>query len=255
MIECKLVALAIANQKGGVAKTNLTGNLGAELAAAGRRVLLIDADPQATLTTWMLGRTNAPGTAEVLLGEEELATVTLDAPAFGVSLVPAVPDRLRVAERTLAAQVGSERTLAKALRRLDLDVVLIDCPPSMGILTASALVAATSGVVIPLAAAPEALDGYVQVTANLQRLRDALDLPLLIVAVVPTRFDQRLRIARDVLDAARSLCNGVLTSPIRENVALRELFGHRQPIRTYRPDSTGAVDYATVAAEVLQRVR
>jgi cellulose biosynthesis protein BcsQ len=63
-----------------------------------------------------------------------------------------------------------------------------------------------------------------------------------------------LRIARDVLDAARSLCDGVLTSPIRENVALRELFGHRQPIRTYRPDSTGAADYAMVAAEVLQRV-
>ncbi len=249
-----MVALAIANQKGGVAKTNLTGNLGAELAAGGRRVVLVDVDPQATLTTWLLGRTSAPGTAEVLLGEEELPAVLHEVPAFGLTLVPAVPDRLRVAERALAAQVGSERNLAKALRRLDFDIVLIDCPPSMGILTASALVAATAGVVIPIAAAPEALDGYVQVTANLQRLRDALELPLPVVAVVPTRFDQRLRIARDVLDAARSLCNGALTSPIRENVALRELFGHRQPIRTYRPDSTGAADYAAVAAEVLQRV-
>jgi chromosome partitioning protein len=170
-----------------------------------------------------------------------------------LGLIAAVPDRLRIAERTLAAQVASERTLGKALRRLEVDVILIDCPPSMGVLTASALVAATSGVVIPLSAAPEALDGYVQVTANLQRLRDALDLPIPIVAVVPTRFDHRLRIARDVLEAARGLCNGTLTSPIRENVALRELFGHRQPIRTYRPDSTGASDYATVAAEVLQR--
>jgi chromosome partitioning protein len=250
-----VVALAIANQKGGVAKTNLTGNLGAELAAGGLRVLLIDIDPQATLTTWLLGRSNAPGTAEVLLGEADLAAIAVTISAFGVALVPAVPDRLRVAERTLGAQVGSERTLAKALRRLEVDVVLIDCPPSMGILTASALVAATSGVIIPLAAAPEALDGYIQVTNNLQKLRDALDLPLPIVAVVPTRYDQRLRIARDVLEAARSLCDGVLTSPIRENVALRELFGHRQPIRTYRPDSTGAADYAMVAAEVLQRVR
>ena len=250
-----MIALAIANQKGGVAKTNLAGNLGAEFAAGGKRVVLVDLDPQATLTTWILGRANAAGTAEILLGEEEAAHVLIDAPAFGFGLIAAVPDRLRIAERTLSAQVASERTLARALRRLDADVVLIDCPPSMGVLTASAIVAATSGVVIPLAAAPEALDGYVQVTANLQRLRDALDLPLPLVAVVPTRFDHRLRIARDVLEAARGLCNGTLTSPIRENVALRELFGHRQPIRTYRPDSTGAADYAAVAAEVLQRVQ
>lgn len=248
-----MVTLAIANQKGGVAKTNLTGNLGAEFAAGGHRVVLVDLDPQATLTTWILGRTSVPGTAEILFGEEEAARVVIDAPAFGLGLIAAVPDRLRIAERTLSAQVASERALGKALRRLEVDVILIDCPPSMGVLTASALVAATSGVVIPLSAAPEALDGYVQVTANLQRLRDALDLPIPIVAVVPTRFDHRLRIARDVLDAARGLCNGTLTSPIRENVALRELFGHRQPIRTYRPDSTGAADYATVAAEVLQR--
>jgi chromosome partitioning protein len=249
-----VVTLAVANQKGGVAKTNLTGNLGAEFAASGKRVVLVDLDPQATLTTWILGRTIAPGTAEILLGEEEADRVIIDAPAFGVGLIPAVPDRLRIAERTMSAQVASERTLGKALRRLEADVILIDCPPSMGVLTASALVAATSGVIIPLAAAPEALDGYVQVTANLQRLRDALDLPITIVAVVPTRFDHRLRIARDVLEAARGLCNGTLTSPIRENVALRELFGHRQPIRTYRPDSSGAADYAAVAAEVSQRV-
>ncbi len=249
-----MITLAVANQKGGVAKTNLTGNLGAELAASGKRVVLVDLDPQSTLTTWILGRTNAAGTSEILLGEQDAASVLVEAPAFGLSLIAAVPDRLRIAERTLSAQVASERTLGKALRRLEVDVVLIDCPPSMGVLTASALVAATSGVIIPLAAAPEALDGYVQVTANLQRLRDALDLPIPIIAVVPTRFDYRLRIARDVLDAARGLCNGTLTSPIRENVALRELFGHRQPIRTYRPDSTGAADYAAVAAEVLQRV-
>jgi len=249
-----VVTLAVANQKGGVAKTNLTGNLGAEFAASGKRVVLVDLDPQATLTTWILGRTIAPGTAEILMGEEEAARVVIDAPAFGVGLIPAVPDRLRIAERTMSAQVASERALGKALRHLEADVILIDCPPSMGVLTASALVAATSGVIIPLAAAPEALDGYVQVTANLQRLRDVLDLPITIVAVVPTRFDHRLRIARDVLEAARGLCNGTLTSPIRENVALRELFGHRQPIRTYRPDSTGALDYAAVAAEVSQRV-
>jgi len=249
-----MLTLAIANQKGGVAKTNLAGNLAAEFAALGRRVTVVDIDPQATLTTWLVGRTETQGTAEVLLAEVEASAVAVEVPAFGVAMLCAVPDRLRVAERTLSAQVGSERILAKALRKLNADIVLIDCPPSMGILTASALVAASSGVVIPLAAAPEALDGYVQVTANLQRLRDALDLPIPVIAVVPTRFDHRLRIARDVLDAAKTLCNGTLTSPIRENVVLRELFGHRQPVRTYRPDSTGAADYAALALEVLERV-
>lgn len=249
-----MVILAVANQKGGVAKTNLTGNLGAEFAALGKRVVLVDLDPQGTLTTWLLGRSTFAGTAEALLGEAEARDLLIDAPSFGLRLLAGVPDPLRIAERTLSAQIGSERRLGKTLRQLDADVVVIDCPPSMGVLTASALVAATSGVIIPLAAAPEALDGYVQVTQNLQRLRDALDLPIPIVAVVPTRVDQRLRIARDVLDAARSLCNGTMTSPVRENVALRELFGHRQPIRTYRPDSIGAADYAAVANEVLQRV-
>ncbi len=247
--------IAVANQKGGVAKTNVTGNLAAEFAVLGHRVIAVDIDPQATLTTWLTGRTAAAGTADVLLGEAEPTEVALNVPAFNVRLWAAVPDRLRLAERTLSAQVGSERVLGKALRKLEsVDIVIIDCPPSMGILTASALVAASSGVIIPLAAAPEALDGYVQVSANLQRLRDALDLPLPIIAVVPTRFDHRLRIARDVLDAAKTLCNGTLTSPIRENVALRELFGHRQSIRTYRPGSTGAADYATLASEVLERV-
>jgi chromosome partitioning protein len=232
----------------------LAGNLAAEFAALGHRVLVVDIDPQATLTTWLVGRTEALGTAEVLLGEVAADAVAVDVLAFGVRLLSAVPDRLRVAERTLSSQVGSERVLTKALRKLSADIVLIDCPPSMGILTASALVASSAGVIIPLAAAPEALDGFVQVSANLQRLRDALDLPIPIVAVVPTRYDQRLRIARDVLDAAKTLCNGTLTAPIRENVVLRELFGHRQPVRTYRPDSTGAADYAALAIDVLKRV-
>ena len=127
-----MLTLAIANQKGGVAKTNLTGNLWAEFAARGQRIVLVDLDPQATLTSWLLGRTNAPGTAEILLGEEEAARVLIDVPAFGLALIAAVPDRLRIAERTLSAQVASERTLRKALR-LPLQHSLMPAPSFSGL--------------------------------------------------------------------------------------------------------------------------
>ncbi len=248
-----MTLLAVANQEGRVARSGLTDNLGAEFTSLGNRVVLVDPDPQATRTSWLLGRINAPETAEIFMDEAAAADVLFEAHAIG-NRMPAVPDCLRITERTLSAPVGSERRPGKALRQIEADEIVMDCPPSMGILTASALVAATSGVVIPLAAASETLDGYAQVTADLQRRRDALDLPIPIVAVVLTRVDQRLRIPRDVLDARCDLCNGTMTSSIHENVALREFFGHRQPNRSYPPEPTSVADYAAVATEVLQRV-
>ena len=246
------IVLAVANQKGGVGKTNLVANLGADIAALGRSVVLVDLDPQATLSTWLLGRTNAAGVAEVLLGEKKMGDALLDVPAFGCSLLASVPERMRIAERTLASQIGSERALAKALRGSSADVIVIDCPPSMGVLTASALVAST-GVLVPVSAAPESLDGYAQFSGNVERLRSALDLALPILAVVPTRYDARLRIAREVLEVLQGHSGDMVTAPIRESVALRELFGNRVPIRVHRPGSPGALDYAALASEVLKR--
>jgi chromosome partitioning protein len=245
--------VAVANQKGGVGKTNLAGNIAAELASEGRRVVAIDLDPQATLTTWAIGRANPLGTAEVLLGESPIASVVVEAPAFGFQLLASVPDRMRLVERQLASEFSSERRLERALRGYEADVVVIDCPPSMGILTASALAAADL-VLVPTTATIEGIDGLAQFKTNLAKLVEAFERPIP-MRVVATIVDARTRLAREALDAIRALVgNDLAQTVIRESVALREAVGYQQPIRTYRPGSTGADDYRSLAHEVFANV-
>jgi chromosome partitioning protein len=244
------VIIAIANQKGGVGKTNVTGNLAAELAARELRVVAIDLDAQATLTTWLVGRGEWIGTADVLEGKAKLHDTLLDAPAFGVRVLASVPVRMRQAEQVLAAEVGPERVLGRALRGLDADIVLMDCPPNMGIFTVSAILASTL-VLAPVTPTVEALAGLTQLRESLEWLADRYEreLPL---RVVTTSYDARLRLAREARDAMPGLAGtgAVLATAIRENVALREAVGHQEPIRTYRPSSPGALDYAALTTEI-----
>lgn len=247
--------IAISNQKGGSAKTNVAGNLGAEFAALGRSVALVDCDPQATLTRWILGTYEGLGTAEVLLDEGNLSELLIDAPVFGVKLLPASPRAMRAAERSLMAEFGAERRLAETLRSVDADLVILDCPPSMGMLTVSAIIAADAGALVPLASSAEALDGLIQLQDTLRRLRSGLSLALPLLGIVLTRYDERTLIAREVAEAVRSLAEGaVFEATIREAVVLRELFGNQQPVRTYAPSSRSADDYKRLAQEVLERV-
>jgi chromosome partitioning protein len=244
------VLVAIANQKGGVGKTNLTGNVAAELAARKLRVVAIDLDTQATLTTWLVGRGDWTGTADVLEGKAKLRDVLLDAPAFGVRVLASVPVRMRQAEQILGAEVGPERVLGRALRGLDADVVLMDCPPNMGIFTVSAILASTL-VLAPVTPAVEALAGLTQLRESLEWLADRYEreLPL---RVVTTSYDGRLRLAREAREAMPALAGdgALLSTAIRENVALREAVGNQEPIRTYRPKSPGALDYAALTTEI-----
>jgi chromosome partitioning protein len=189
------------------------------------------------------------GTAEVLLGESPIASVLVEAPAFGFQLLASVPDRMRLAERQLASEFSSERRLERALRAYEADVVIIDCPPSMGIFTASALAAADLAIV-PTTATIEGIDGLTQFRMNLAKLSEAFE-RLIPMRVVVTIVDARTRLAREALDAIRTLVgNDLAQTIIRESVALREAVGYQQPIRTYRPGSTGAEDYRSLAHEV-----
>jgi chromosome partitioning protein len=252
--------IAVTNQKGGSAKTNVAGNLGAEFAALGRSVVLVDCDPQATLTRWALGTYEGVGTAEALLGDGDLSELLIDVPEFGAQgvtpkLLPSSPRAMRAAERSLMAEFGAERGLAEMLGNIEADFVLLDCPPSMGVLTASAIVAAQAGVLVPIASSAEALDGLIQLQETLRRLRSGLRLPLPLLGIVLTRYDERTLIAREVAEAVRSLAEGaVFDATIREAVVLRELFGHQKPIRSYAPSSRSADDYRQLAQEILAHV-
>jgi chromosome partitioning protein len=244
------VVVAVANQKGGVGKTNVAGNVAAELASRGLRVVAIDLDPQATLTTWLLGRGDWLGTEDVLEGKVKLRDALLEAPAFGVRVLPSVPVRMRETEPVLAAKLGNERMLERALRGLDADVVLLDCPPSMGFFTHSAIVASTL-VLAPVSPTVEALDGLAQLRASLTWFAETYERPFPL-RVVTTSYDARLRIAREAREAMPALAGdgALLETAIRENVALREAVGHQEPIRTYRPTSSGALDYAALTTEI-----
>ena len=246
--------IAIANQKGGATKTNVTGNLAAELAALGSCVAMIDLDQQATLSEWALTNYAGRGSAEVLIGEAQADEVALDAPPFGSRLIAAVGDPIRTAERWLATEVGSERLLGLGLADLSADVVLIDCPPAMGIVTASAVAAATE-IIIPVPSSSEALKGLVHMIGNLARFRKRGVIGSNVtVRVLITRYDVRRVLHREVEAALADLRShvGVFETKIRENAAMQELFSRHIPARIHAPASAGAIDYAAFAAELAE---
>ena len=251
---------AVLNQKGGVGKTTTCVNLGAGLARAGRQVVLIDMDPQANLTVH-LGfdphEQPAGTTYSVLLGDATLAGSILETNTPGLRLVPSTLG-LANAQIQLASAVGRELILSESildwLETADaapqVDFVLIDCPPSLGILTMNALCAATD-VLLPIQTEFFALQGVAGILESLkavQRLNKGLQLSM----VLPSMADFRTNLARDVLEEVRKYFGRLVTQTvIRTNVKLAEAPSHGQTIFEYAPTSRGAQDYTALAAEVL----
>ncbi len=257
--------IALINQKGGVGKTTTAVNLGAALALAGRRVVLIDLDPQANLSLH-LGRTvqrEEPSTYRVLAGAATLEDSLSDTQTPGLRLLPASID-LSGAELELSNTFGRELLMREALQRWEseqrerlgaspADYVLLDCPPSLGLLSVNGLVAATEAL-IAVQTEFFALQGMSKLLEIVQLLRRRLNPGLELTGILACLYDSRLMLAREVLAEIRAFFPGqVFRRAIAKNVKLAEAPSYGRTIFEYAAGSSGAQDYAEVAREVLEQ--
>ena len=251
-------SIAIVNNKGGVGKTTSALNIAAGLAMRGRKVLVIDIDPQANASLALLGPEvlNLPTSIyDVLLEEyKPLRDIIIPTPIRGLDLAPSHPN-LANAEVNLTAVLGREKALKRSMDR-GLEAyhyILIDCPPSLGLLTVNALLTATE-VYIPIAMTYFALEGVEQVMHTINAVKRSLDHPnLAITGVIATFFDGRTRLSHEILENIRTYFGDVVfQATIHKNVKLDEAQSHHQSVFDYAPKSMGSVEYGRLVEEVIQ---
>jgi chromosome partitioning protein len=249
--------LAIANQKGGVGKTTTAVSLAASLAVAEQRTLLIDADPQGNATSGTGLSRDAVGltTYDVLIGDGRIQDAIVRGIQFKhLDLLPATPD-LAGAEVELveAEERGTRMRAALEPIRDSYDYILIDCPPSLGLITLNML-AAADALLIPLQCEYFALEGLSQLLATVERVKETLNPSLEVDSVLLTMYDSRLNLSRQVVaDAREHFGDRVFTTVIPRNIRLAEAPSFGKPIIVYDVASVGAQAYLAVARELLDR--
>lgn len=244
--------IAIVNQKGGTGKTTTAVNLAACLAENGARVLLVDLDPQANATSWYAIQHESKGLFEVIVENGELLSVVYQTSIENVSLIPSSAWLLG-AEKALASEVGAELLLSRKLNAIQppiWDYVLFDCPPTLGILTINALVAAKE-ILVPVEPNILALHGLAQLLQTTELVKERLNPELSIRGILPCRVDKRTRHSLEVLDELQERFGPLLLqTTIRQNVRLAECPSFEVPITHYDTKSRGAQDYRALAQEI-----
>jgi chromosome partitioning protein len=247
---------ALANQKGGVGKTTTAVNLGAYLSTAGLQVLIVDIDPQSNATSSLsIDKNQIPVSMyDVLVDRHPVSETVMSTEWKRLDVAPASP-HLAGAEVELVNEIAREFLLKKALDPIlkGYDYVLVDCPPSLGLLTVNALTAALDGVIVPVQCEYLALEGLTELLNTIRLVRESLNPRLVIRGMLMTMYDARTNLAQQVVEEVKKhFGTQVFNTVIPRNVRLSEAPSFGQPIMSYAPTSTGARAYQSLTVEILR---